>query len=262
MATRDLWRAMAGRNGLTLETQDVVAERRQELGKIVTDALIDELEIRVELLGCVADIHLGLVHAEAIERYAHVAQVILRAHAAERRHRRADDRGRLADIWRIGNPRTPVDRVLEGRRYRVIELWRREQHAVGGADSLAIGMDRRRIAFDANVVVVERQGAELDDLDRHAGGCELNRRLERGAVERALAQAAGDSGNLQLWTVAHRFPPIWTDSLGRRRGAGQAISPGAASGQACAIVGRSQLNPAMPTIAAAPNAHSGLSRVQ
>src|ERR1700691_103652 len=82
---------------LALQTQDVVPERGQELGQFAAQAGIGQLEIGVEFLGGVADIDLWRVHDEAVERNAHVAQVVLRAHPAHRRDRGADHRRWLAD---------------------------------------------------------------------------------------------------------------------------------------------------------------------
>ena len=123
--------------------------------------LVDQARL-VERLARVADHHLGLEQGVRLERLEAGAQAVLHADGPQAARRRAHDRHRLVLERLVRRPRRPVDGVLQHARHGVVVLGRDDEEAVGRGDGGAQAARRLRVVLlQAQVVVVERQGAEV-----------------------------------------------------------------------------------------------------
>src|SRR5262245_4928924 len=165
----------------------------EELGQLRADAGVDELTALVEAHERLGNEHLRLLQHVGAGELESGAELLLGAGGAPAAGRGAHDRDRLACQRRAERrARGPVDRVLEHARNAAVVLGRGDQERVGFSDRLLETDDGLGIAGCLDVVVVERQRADLvvDELD--AFGHQLARRPQERAVVRALPEAAGD----------------------------------------------------------------------
>ena len=85
---------------------------------------------------------------------------------------------------------------------------RGEQQRVGRLDLPPQGLDRRREALGAYILVIERELRDVGDLDRHARRLQLDRGAQRRHVVRALAQAAANAEDRDPSRIAHSPLPF------------------------------------------------------
>src|SRR5262249_33849637 len=136
-----------------------------------------------------------------------LAQMMVRPEPADRALRNADDAARLAvDPVLAVRARGDVDRVLEQARHAAVVFGRDEENAFGAGHPLA---EREPFARRSvlEVVVEQRDRADLDDFEPKARRRALDHRLRGLAVPRFLAQAADENGDV-AWR-RHRESPPW-----------------------------------------------------
>ena len=144
-----------------------------------------------------ADIGFRLLQHGHVEEDQRLAQVMVGAEAADRARRDAHHRRRLLrpDAAAVGAG-ADVDGVLQDAGYRAVVFGRDEQNGVGRGDRFAEPGPGLRRAGRFEVFVVMGQITDFDDIEFEVSGCQP-RQLERClAVDRVLAQAADDHGDL------------------------------------------------------------------
>jgi len=95
----------------------------------------------------------------------------------------------------VGPARGPVDGVLQHAGDGVVVFRAGDQQRVGGADGLAEGRDRLGPPGGLHVGVVERDGAEIEDIQAHALGQQLRRDAQQAAVGRSPVHGPGETQN-------------------------------------------------------------------
>jgi len=133
--------------GRAIHPEDEFGKARQLLSDGLAGRLVDDLTCGFVNLG-VDECHddLRLVEHGRVEEHQHLPQMILRAGAPERTRRRRLNGHRLIEERLLGDPRYPVDGILEHPRDRVVVLRGHEDDAVGSANSIAERQHRRRKA--------------------------------------------------------------------------------------------------------------------
>lgn len=191
------WAPLAGR-----ATRSGGLERAHPIGVAVDEALqertrvvTDDAAFVVDTGRIVLDEHFRLREHLHVEIREHVAQVLLRERRADRARRRAEHRARLARP-RVVPPRAraPVERVLQHAGNRAVVFGRDEQQRVGRFDRLFETLrDFRKIRVV--ILTIERQLADLDELEREIGGRERNHGVRQCAIPRTATQTADDDRN-------------------------------------------------------------------
>src|SRR5438445_8955605 len=150
----------------------------------------------LEQLVDAAEVRLALQHRH-VEKHHRLAQMMIRAEGADCSRRAADYRRRLAAPHALAvRSRADIDRVLEAARDRAVVFRRDEQQRLRTVYALAERRPRcrRRIGFE--ILVIQRQVADLDNLACERCGCEFNHGFGDAAAISLLAQAADDDGDI------------------------------------------------------------------
>src|SRR5438094_916904 len=122
--------------------------------------------------------------------------MMIRAEAADRAGRNADDAGGFAAPGAFAiRTRSDVDRILEHARHTAIVFRRNEQHGVKRLDFLLeIAYDLWRVGLV--VGVVKRQLSDLDDLQLERRLRHRDKRVGHLSIKGFLAQTADDDGDV------------------------------------------------------------------
>jgi len=120
----------------------------------------------------------------------------------------AHHRHRFAGERLVGRTRGPVDRVLQHAGHRIVVFGGNEEQRVGRGDLGSQALDWRREAERTNILVVERDRADIGGLDGHLRRLLLDRGAQCSLVERALAQAAANRQNGDASSLAHLPSPM------------------------------------------------------
>src|SRR5262249_17987120 len=174
------------------DLRDPALEPLEQHGDIGPRLRIGEIAVLVELVAGARDQYLvrERLRAGKEQRLAHLALGVRRAADAGRG---AHDRDRFAVEHRLpGRARGPVDGVLQHTRRAAVVLRGREEDGVRVADRVPQVLDRLGRPGLLHVAVVERQVADVVDLDVHAARRELLRGAQEPTVVRSAAKAAGD----------------------------------------------------------------------
>src|SRR6185437_13226130 len=184
-----------------------IVERECQLRHQVLERTVLQASALIEtVVGDVAEISFGLLHHGHVEKYAGLANLVIRAEAADASRRSRYDSGGLSIPNALPiRPRADVDRILEDARDAAIIFGTDEQDSIGSPDLVAepnvrLGLIRKRVI----VLVVERQVA---DLDHGAVEIVATKRADRAghpAVETSFPKAADDDRDL----VGHLGPPL------------------------------------------------------
>src|SRR5215204_1709298 len=146
-SARDCFATLA----MTAETLSLLPDQAGpgcEVGHHVPDealcGLVEQVALGVEFGVRLADQHLGLVDRVHVEKDAAAPQIVLGAGAAGHAGGGAEDRDGLAGERLVGRARSPVDRVLQDARHRVVVFRAGEQERVGLLDLPPQRLNRRR----------------------------------------------------------------------------------------------------------------------
>ncbi|MNT36039.1 hypothetical protein D3C72_1720970 [compost metagenome] len=124
-----------------------------------------------------------------------VAQVLLGHRRADLADGGADHRRRLAGEGTVAvGARADVDRILQHAWHGTVVLGGNEQHGVGGAHLVLQARALRRVT-GVEVLVIERQVADLHVLEARLVAGQLLQRVRQLAVAGLFAQAADENGN-------------------------------------------------------------------
>src|SRR6516164_3501106 len=141
----------------------------------------------------------------------------------------AHDRRRFPGKGLIRRARSPVDRVFQHTRHRIIVFRCREQQRVSCFDLLPQDLDNRREALSTHILIVERKGRNVGNHNRHTRRFHFDRSAQRRHILRAFAQAAANAEDSNSLSIAHRLFPYdaascaTDDPLSHRRIAGKPL---------------------------------------
>ena len=122
--------------------------------------------------------------------------MILRPGRAEPPGAGAQNRDGLAVERLLRRARSPVDRVLQHARDRVVVFGRGDQQRVRLGDLAAKGDHGLGEALGLDVPVIGGNGGEIGEFDRHAVGRQLSSGPERRRVEGVFPQTPRNSKHL------------------------------------------------------------------